>query len=271
MPEVTIRELERSGEAEDSPNGYVTLSYHASGSDDYADVAVAVMSSVPLVYAGLVRQTVNRDPLGGGHWLLRARYAAVSQPEPPLQFGDPPRYRWQSVSTTVRRTHAEIVGAFTPPGGSVPNNGEAINVTEEGIEGVDIETAVSRLTITQVITSAQASTEYAKRLAKYSKLKAVNNALWFGAFAQGEARFIDYEMSSRGDGYVDLTRVFDVDENVTGGSFAGVTGIDKKAHEYMWALSQRTEDAIAKRVVEETVCVTVHQIYPEIDFALLEP
>ncbi len=269
MPEVTITERDVSGEAEDSANGYVTLLFNASGSDDYNDV-VAALGVIPSVYNNLVRQGITREPLGGGHWILRARYAAVSQPEPPLQYGDPERITWQSVSTTVRRTHAELIAAFAPPGGDVPNNGEALNVTEDGVEGTDVDYATGRMTITQVITSGQASTAYGKLLAKYCRLKAVNDAEWRG-FAAGEVRFIDFEMSSRGDGYWDLTRIFDVDENVTGGTFAGVTGISKKAHEYMWALTQRTEDATAKRVVEETVCVSVHRVYPEIDFTLLEP
>ena len=269
MPTVTITELERSGSAEDSANGYVTLEFHAVGSDNYTDVVAAIPGTIPDIYNNLARQSIEREPVGGGHWFLRARYAAAVQNNPPLQYGDPERLTWESTGTTVRRTHAEVVGTFSLLGYDVPDNGEAINVTNEGIEGVDIEYGYGRLTIESVITEASASTAYGLTLATHVK-KAVNASAWRG-FDAGQARFVDYRMSSRGDGYWDLTRVFDVDANVTGGTFAGVSGIDKKAHEYLWALSERTEDTTAKRVVEKTFACTVHRIYPEINFSVLEP
>lgn len=268
---IEINELLRSGSGDDGANKSFELMFHAKGSDSYDDIASAISgSSIPVIYRGLPRQGIEPEPIGGGHWYLRARYSQAVESQPPLQAGDPPRITWQSVSTTVKRSHATVVNVYPAAGITAPNNGTAINVTDDGVEGVDVETAYSRMTIKEVITSAQATTAYAKTLAKYAKIKPVNNATWNG-FSAGEARFIDFVLESRSDGDWDLTRIFDVDENVTGGTYAGVTGITKNAHDYMWALMERKEDATAKRVVESTVCVTVHQIYPPIAFSLLEP
>lgn len=275
MPTVTITEIltdsHRSGEGSDSPsNGFFNLHFYAKGSSDELDLAAAIVSSVPALYRGMPRQSVDPNPLGNGKWLLTARYAPTVQAQPPLQFGDPERITWQSVSTTVHRTHAPVVAAYDLSGPISSINGDAINVTDDGVEGVDIEFAIARMTIRSVISTAQASTAYGKRLAKFCRVKAVNNAPWRD-FLAGEVRFFDFSMDERGDGYWDLTRIFDVDENVTGGSFAGITGINKKAHQYMWAWLQRKEDATAKRVVQETISVSVHDVYPELNFNELEP
>lgn len=273
MPTVTITEIltdsHRSGEGENGANAYFNLHFYAKGSTDEADLAEAIASSIPAFYSGLPLQTVAPNPLAPGKWLLTARYAP-SQQQPPMQFGDPERITWQSVSSTVHRTHAPVVSAYDLSGSISSINGDAINVTDDGIEGVDIEFAISRLTIRTVITTAQASTAYGRTLAKLCRVKAVNDGPWRD-FSAEEARFIDFSMDERGDGYWDLTRVFDVDEHVTGGTFAGIPGISKKAHEFMWAWSQRKEDATAKRVVQETISVSVHRVYPTANFNLLEP
>lgn len=270
METVTITEFDRSGDGEDSPNSSVTLTFHASGSDDYNDVAVAIFSSsIPLTYLGLVRQQIDREYIGGGHWYLHARYSADVQQQPPLQYGDPERITWDTTGgTTVRRTHATLVGGYSMTG-TVPDNGDAINVTEDGVEGIDVEVGGGIMTIDSVITAAQASQAYGRRLQTWAK-KYVNNAEYRG-FAAGEVRFMGGRMTERADGYWDLSRTFDVSENVTGQTFAGVTGIDKKGHEYVWALTQRTEDPVAKTVVVDTVAVYVHELFPAANFALLEP
>ena len=267
---VEITPLERNETGEDSPNSSVTLTFHAVGSDNYDDVVAAIPGSViPIAFSGLPRQGIEREYVGGGHWYLNARYSAQPQQQTPLQYGDPERITWDTTGgTTVRRTHATLVNSYAAFG-FAPNNGTAINVTSDGVEGVDIEVGGGLMTIESVITNAQATQEFGRRLLAWSK-KYTNNATYRG-FAAGEVRFMGGRMVERSDGYWELTRVFEVAENVTGQSFAGVTGIDKKGHEYVWALTQRIEDTVAKTVVVDTISVQVHEVYPPADFSLLEP
>lgn len=271
MPAVTLTERFNTEDGDNSGSGSTNLYFLAEGSDDYVDVA-ATFSSIPSTVDGRPRQRIRHEHIGNGYWNITAEFSSVSQSAPQRQpeLGGPELVSWQSVSTTITRTHAPVSGAWNSGGATAAINGDAINVTDEGIQGVDVETSIARFTIRSVISPAQASTAYGKTLAAMCRKKAVNNALWRG-FAAHEARFVDFSMDERGDGDWDLIRVFDVDENVTGGEYAGITGIDKAAHDYVWALTERKEDATNKRLARETIQVVVHAVYPIDDFALLEP
>lgn len=273
MPDVTITQLHPET-GEDSESSSSELMFLAEGSSDWADVIAAIPGSIPDIYEGLVRQGIRREDLGGGYWYLYANYSAAGQasPPPPLQYGDPERVSWDTTGgTTVRRTHAPLIYTYAGPAAAVgsPNNGDAINVTDDGVEGIEVEVGSGIFTIETVITSAQATTSYGRRLLSWSK-RYTNNAEWRG-FAAGEVRFLGGRMTERADGYWDLVRTFEVAENVTGQSFAGVTGIDKKGHEYVWAQIVRVEDTTNKAVVPATIAVYVHEVYPGRDFGLLEP
>jgi hypothetical protein len=273
MPPVTIREMGPVS-GEDSSSGSVTVRYVAIGSDDYADVVAAIPGAIPDIYDGLFRNGIGREWLQGGYYYLNANFTAVGQaePPPPLQPGDPERITWDTTGgVTVRRTHAPLVASYAGPGAPVgaPNHGSAINVTDEGPQGVDIEVGGGLLRIESVITTAQASTAYGKRLQAWSKK--YTNDRNFRGFSAGEVRFMGGTMTERADGYWDLVRVFEVSENETGLVVAGVTGVAKKGHEYVWVQSQKKEDATNKAVVDEVVAVYVHEVFPQKNFDLLDP
>ena len=270
MPTVTITQRFNTEEGEDLASGQTTLYFLAEGSDDYADV-VAAFGSIPSAFDGLPRRRITRQHVGGGYWYLTAEYSAVDQPQEPLVLGDAPRIEFDTTGgQRTLITHADIRNGYPGPGLSVvPDYGGGINVVDGVPQGIEIETGGATMTISQVISAAQATNAYQRMLMVRAK-RVVNDAP-YGPFAAYECRFMGARLSSRGDGDVDLIRVFEGAENVASGSYAGVTGIDKRGHEYVWAAVERQADTAAKVMVPRVLGVLVHEIYPAVDFAELDP
>lgn len=270
MPTVTITQRFNVEDGDNSSNGSVSQHYLAEGSDDYADV-VAELGVIPSVVDGLPRQRIRREHVGGGFWYLTAEYSAVDQPSEPLQLGDEPRTEFDTTGgERVLRTHATIRNGYAGPGLiTVADYGGAMNVVDGVANGIEIETGGGVLTLSQVITRAQASDAYVRKLMTYAK-RVVNNAAFRG-FEAYEVRFMSARLTTRGDDNLDLTRVYNVAQNVPSGTYAGVTGIDKRGHEYIWASLERKADATAQTVVPRVLGVYVHEIYEPIDFGELDP
>lgn len=270
MPTVTITQRFNIEDGDNATTGSSNLYFLAEGSDDYADV-VAAFGEIPIVYDGLPRQRIRREHLGGGYWNLTAEYSPVDQQTTPLQQGDPPRIEYDTTGgDRVLRTHSTLIQGYAGSGiGTVADFGGGINVVDGVPQGVEVESGGGTITITQVITPAQASEAYLRKLLVYAKK--VTNSSAFLFCAAGEARFMGGRVSSRGDGNYDLTRIYQVAENVTSGSYAGVTGINKKGWEYIWAALERQPDNTTKVMVPRVVGVYVHELYPAINFAELDP
>lgn len=270
MPTVTITQRFNVEDGDNGNTGTVNQYFLAEGSDDYADV-VAALGDIPLVVDGLPRQRIRREHVGGGFWYLTAEYSAVDQSTAPVQPGEQPRTEFDTTGgDRVLRTHATLRGGYAGPGlSTAADYGDAINVVDGVPNGVEVETGGGVLTITQVITPAQASNTYVRKLMTYAKK--VVNAATFKGFAAYEVRFMGARITTRGDGDLDLTRVFQVAQNVSSGSYAGVSGIDKRGHEYIWAAIERQADATALTVVPRVLGVYVHELYEPIDFGELDP
>lgn len=270
MPDVTITQRFIQEDGNSLPTGQSNLYFIAEGSDDYADVEAA-FDQIPSEYRGLPRRDVLRDHAGANLWYLTAQYSAVEQPQEPLVLGDPPRIEFDTTGgQRTLITHADIRNGYPGPGlSTVPDYGGAINVVDGVPQGLEIETGGATMTISQVISAAQASNAYRRLL--MIRARRVVNAAPFGPFNAYECRFMGARFSSRADGNVDLVRVFEGAENVVGGSYAGVTGVEKRGHEYVWAPVERQADTAAKVMVPRVLGVLVHEIYPAVDFAELDP
>ena len=159
-------------------NPATTFRYVVWGTDDPAEVTAWVAAHAPLVYGTLWIHDATLNPQGGGKWLPEVQYGPVSrdgmgkldgtpldpqgQPTPPAEPQRPqdedelgPEYSFEVTGEPVHITQShEVIDSLTPdPNTDPPDCKQAIGLTKDGIEGVDIEVGVLRVSETRKMRS----------------------------------------------------------------------------------------------------------------------
>lgn len=232
----------------------------------------AVESTAPttLINTDLKRTNVEVRLLEGvdstNAWLARVQYT-----RPGAKSQDPPvpgeAARW-SFETTGGQQHIEVgeshVNSYAPAGETAPDHDGAINVTEDGVEGVDVGAPTFRFSLTKAFNDG--SEPSASTLAD---LTFTTNQATFQGFAAGEVLFLGATGSQRDDGSWEITFTFERRKNRTGLTIGSITGIAKKGWEYLWVEFRQDTDATAGRRVRLPIAVHVEQVYESGDFSQL--
>ncbi len=159
----------------------------------------------------------------------------------------------QSLQTIVKKAK---------PGETAPDFKQAIGVTTEEVEGVDITVPVYSFAETHYIANSLVTGAY--KLTLFALTGKVNNATFKG-FAAGEVLFLGASGSKRGDDEWEITFRFAASPNVTGMTVGDITGVDKKGWEYLWVRYTDAEDA--KVLVKQPAAVYVEKVYESGDFS----
>lgn len=253
---------------EEGENGYVEYQYNAIGSDTVADIKAAADLVVPSSVSGFPRQPYRYERKGENVWIVYAKFQKATQSPPPIQSTDGWVYSYDTGETTVRVTHGLAIAQSGCNGNTAPDVGVAINVTDEGVEGIDVPVAAARLSRKGIFLKSAVSAAWLRSMAKMAFR--TNDAPW-NSWAANEVLYRKTIYVDRLDGYVEITQEFDVGENVTE-TFAGSDlSLTKHAHDYRWVMMQRKEDATAKRITVESVAAYVSTVFKELDFTELEP
>lgn len=253
---------------EEGENGYVELIYNAIGSDDPAEIKTAANLVVPTSVNGFPRQPYRFERKGLNTWIVVARFQKATQQPPPIQASDGWVYSYDTGETTVRVTHALTVAQSGCNGNAAPDVGLAINVTDDGAEGIDIPVAAARLTRKGVFLKTAVSTSWLRLMAKMAFR--TNDAPW-NSWAEDEVLYRKTVYVDRLDGYVEITQEFDVGEAVNESYAGSDLTLAKAPHQYRWVLMQRKEDTTAKRLTVESVAAYVNTVFKQLDFTDLEP
>lgn len=147
--------------------------------------------------------------------------------------------------------------------------GGLINVTSQGVEGLQIEEEDYAWTETWIRTGAQAT--WANQIAISQLRKRVNDAAFRG-FAAGEVFFDDFTASPRSQAEWEYRFRFRARPNRTditvGTGTYSITGIDKGGWEYLW-VSYREETTSSGQLISVPVSAYVNKVYRTADFSSL--
>ena len=260
MP-VTFHELASSRVHETGSNGTRELRYVAMGSSDDVTVRTEAETQLPTAYDGIGNRRIRVEPVDSNHglWEVTASFR-TSDTQPPPEAGDS-SYSFDTTGGTQHVTQSrQTVAGYGAPGiPAIPDFDEAIGVTEDGVEGVDVTVPVFSYTETHFVPAASVTSGYVNTL---FQLTGKVNASGFKGFAAGEMLFLGASGSKRSsEDFWEITYRFACSANATGLSVGPITGIDKKGWEYLWALYEDVEDGSAKRIVKRPVAAYVERVY----------
>ena len=264
MP-VTIEEKFTSRSSTTGPNASIDLVYTARGSNDDLEVKTAIISTSPISYDGLPRQSVTIEPVGDLLWEGTARYSMSNNTEPPptggstfsFDTGGGSRHITQSLTT---------VGGYAPPGQIPPNFKGTIGATNDSVEGVDITVPVYNFTETHYLPDAQVTEQYKGVL--FALTGKVNDGVFRG-FAAGECLFLGASGSKRSDSDWEISFRFASSPNAANLTVGDITGIAKKGWEYLWVRYADAVDDTSKSLVKKPSAAYVEQVYGFGNFAAL--
>ena len=217
----------------------------------------------------LPRQNIDLTPYKGSDlWKVILNYGAGSSsggPIEPSDIGDERASfstRGNRVLVTQAKRHIEDYGiGETEP----PNHNGAINVTEDGPQGVEIDQAAFTFEVRKVVAASDMDAAYSRALLDLTNK--TNNAVWRG-YQPGELRFLGCDGTQRDSESWDLTFSFLGSPNLQNQTVDEVQGIDQKGHEYAWGTYETVvDDSVTPPVkVKKLIAIHIEELYGSGDF-----
>lgn len=241
------------------------LLYAVYGTDDHDLAKSVVIASMPALFNDARTVPAQIDMAEEGRRLWRARVSYKNpdkrKNEPPLKVGES-TFDFDTTGGTFKRLEAF---SQTAHGANAPDHGEAINVTDEGVEGVDVVIPQLNFSVRQKIPGSTITLSWINTLLALTGK--TNNATFLG-FAAGELLFLGASGSQNLDANPDITFSFAASPNLSGLSFGSISGVDKKGHEYLWVDYYPNVDA-NDNLTREPLGVYVAKVYESADFSAL--
>lgn len=257
---VTVHEKWESRESSEGESPSVDLIYSVRGTNDDLSAKAALALASPILYDGLVRQTLHLARVAEDTWEGSVRYGTRK----PAETGDS-SYQFDTGGGTQHITQSlETVGRYAPSGKTPPDFKGAVGVTHDNVEGLDITVPVYNFSETHYVATAQVTDAF--KTALFFLTGKVNGAAFRG-FSPGEVLFLGASGSKRGEDDWEITFRFAASPNIQNLSIAGITGIAKKGWEYLWVRYADDEDTNAKVLVKKPVGVYIERVYETGNFS----
>ena len=240
----------------------VEIDYIVHGTTEETTARAALLSATPVTWAGLLRREPTLEQIGEETWEATVTYSGLETQEFGLVSVD---FDIGSQSTKIMQSIA-TVGVYPAPGRTAPNFYGAINVTSNGVEGVEIEIPTCEWTETWRFEDGVILPSYRSTL--YMVTGRVNSNPFRG-FQPGEVLFRGASgRKTRTDAW-EISYRFAASPNATNISVGDITGIEKKGWEYLWVLYEDDEDSNAKKLIKRPIAAYVEQVYPYANFSVL--
>lgn len=240
------------------------LKFVAMGSEDDIAVQAAVLANSPLMYAGLFRQAIDLEHIGYKLWDAEVKYS----PRKPRESG-PASFSFQfdiSAGTQHVTQSRRTIGRYAPEGKTAPDFKGAIGVTNDSVEGVDIQVPTFNFSTSYVLPAEIVTFAYVRAL---YRMTAKVNASSFNEFAAGEVLFLGASGSRRGEEDWDVNFKFAASPNLEGVTMGSITDIKKRGWEYLWVRYQDSVDQ--NTLVKVPAFVYVEELFEEADFDAVLP
>lgn len=250
-----------------------TLLYDLKGSSDYGDVRAALLAAAPATFEGLNRldKQARADPIlidtsdeAGCLWEGKVEYGvAEEEVADPVTGSDEEFFQFDTSGRTIHVNQTLETVYSDAVDGTAPDTGGAIGVTDEGVEGVDIEEGGFDFSVRAYFTAAQVTAAYLGGLKALSwHVNSTTYTLTIDgeslSFAAGECLFKHATGSKRRKGDYEITFHFSGAPNVSNLVVGSMTNIPKKGHEYVWARYRKVESQGA--VMMEPMAVYVERV-----------
>lgn len=250
-------------------NPTAELGYFVFGTDDELAARAAVKAQLQLQYAGLTVESFSCEHIGFANGLRvyqsTVRYAATTTSA--LRPGEKFTFDFATTSAHLDKSLQTI--GYLSLTSAVPNAAShrgSINVTPEGIGGVDILIPEFRFTLTVFRALSLFTEAYQVKLAR---LTTKTNLAPFRGFASGEVQYLGASGGGEaGNDAVEITHRFAVAPNVI---LTGIndTTLAKEGWNYAWYTFLDSHQADGQPV-KEPKAVYVERVYDQGNFADLE-
>lgn len=248
-------------------------SYKVFGTADDVELHAAINQQISTLgygwqYPGvsdaqLWAESYSVEFLGDNAWQVTINYekkGVESQDNTPLK-------RARSFDTTGGTQHITQGESETIFGGG-PSFQKAINVDENGVNGVDIVVPQLQWTETYDVPNAYVTDAYIKGVATQTGRV---NASAFRGFEAGEVLFMGCSGSQewddqKGRGPWSLSFKFVASPNVTGQA-VGSMSVNKKGHEYLWVRYETAEES--SQLIKKPKYAYVNKVYKDGNFSAL--
>lgn len=244
-----------------------------TGTDDEDAALTAFKASEHIApYGALwpndVRLNWHEQSYSGGNRLFKAvlRYGPVPGGLG-VGEGEPlPTFTSDASTQAIRLFNAPVVNSYAAPGNQPCDFFGNINVTDEGVEGVDIEVPIQQASLTIIVPTSSFTVGYQATLARLTAT--INNSTW-RSYAPKEIRFDGYYASGTFSDQTTITYRFSISPNASGLSVGPITGITKAGWDYLWVYYEQDPHPDAKKFLPRPRYVTVNQVYQTSNFLLL--
>jgi hypothetical protein len=253
---VTIHETYRSGGGTEGPDAQAELKYCVQGTKDDAVVRGMVEGEIPAIYAGLIFDSYDFEPLGNKKWEVSVRYGRKES-----------TYNFDTGGGTAHITQSRLTrNRYPAPGEIAANYFGAIGVNGDTVEGTDITIPVFNFNETHQIPNNLVTAAY--KMILFNLTGKVNNDTWKG-FAKGEVLFLGANGTQSGKRHWEISYNFAASPNVTGLRLGEITGIAKEGWDYLWTQFTEDEDSAAHVLIKRPIAAYVEQVYPYGNFGSL--
>ena len=256
----TVHEIIGSGGSTQTPrNGEFQKKYRITGTRNEADVRTAVQNTAPAMIEGLPLGQITVSAVDWKVWDATCTYTYTELERLASTWS----FNANNATTHINHSLATVRTYALQPNRAAPNFENAINVTKDDVQGVDVMVPQMNLTETHKYSPLAVNTQFLKTINNYTGHV---NAGTFRGFAPGEVLFTGAS-GSFNDTLVSITYNFQVGSNITL-SVAG-TPVQKGAFQYLWVYYEDEEDEDSETIVKKPVSAYVERIYPNVQFSLL--
>ncbi len=263
----------RSASVDDETQERV-LHYWLSGIQDDDAARAYVDANAPAIYDGLFAQSAEMNTKGGGLWDVEILYGAQPGGVGSSFSGstDVVNFTFDTSGGTAHVTQArEHIASYTKTtatlGADAGHKG-AINVTDSGVEGVDI--GIDQFSWTENWTLPISYASFSAALI-FKILTGKINTSGFRGFGPGQVLFAGANggASTKNTTQATLSYKFIQSDDSSDAMPAFKAGIAKLGWHYLWAEYEKQEDDTAKRIIQPPVAVHVERVIDYADFSAL--
>jgi len=249
-----------------------TRQYYAIGTGD-PDVIQAAINSSGLLFqfAGMFANDTAIEPLAPNLCKVTVSFGKLDNaddnrtnvvPEPIRNTGEYV-FSFSTTGGTFHITEAKSQTAY--PNSGSDDVGKTIGWRgNDAPEGVDIIVPQTQFTIRKRVPYSTITIDYVKTLRNAT---GKTNSDTFLGFAADELLFLGAEGQSTSAGDTELTFHFTAGENLTNQTIAGISSVDKKAHDYLWV--KYGVDQGTSSIKPTTKGVYVAKVYDQVAFSTL--
>lgn len=240
----------------------ITRIYKVVGEQDDVTVRNYIEANTSATLEGLTgtlyRKQIDIQPDGWQQYVATITYGGLELRT--LQTGSYTFNFDTTGGTTNIKAGKAHVNSY--PAGA-PNHQGAIGVKQDGtVDGCDI--IVPKLKITFAFKYSSGIITAAK-IKDIAAITGTTNSKPFLGFAIGELLFLGATGSNGSQQEMEVTFNFEASQNVTGISTGGISGVDKKGHDYLW--HEFGDDVHSGKAITKAKYVHVERVYDSADWA----